>query len=173
MQAAIETLVWPTGVSRPEFCTTKEGRTMGEKWSRKRGVTIFELWASLFADDCAVFFNSRLELVVGTQHLFSHLRKFGLEMHVGRGSTASKTEAMYCPKPHKAYGDEDTGRFMVDGDGFIEFTREFKYLGSIISTTLTSDADVDKRIKSTRHELIQTERHIPPCQGEGIRDPCP
>lgn len=148
MQAAIETLVWPTGVSRPEFCTTKEGRTMGEKWSRKRGVTIFELWASLFADDCAVFFNSRLELVVGTQHLFSHLRKFGLEMHVGRGSTASKTEAMYCPKPHKAYGDEDTGRFMVDGDGFIEFTREFKYLGSIISTTLTSDADVDKRIKS-------------------------
>jgi hypothetical protein len=109
--------------------------------------------------------------------LFSHLRKFGLEMHVGRGSRASKTEAMYCPKPHKAYGDEDTGRFMVDGDGFIEFTREFKYLGSIISTTLTSDADVDQvrdgDFRSTRHELIQTERHIPPCQGEGIRDPCP
>ena len=86
--------------------------------------------------------------MVGTQHLFSHLRKFGLEMHVGRGSAALKTEAMYCPKPHKAYGDEDTWRFAVDGDGFIEFTREFKYLGSIISTSLTSDADVDKRIKS-------------------------
>jgi hypothetical protein len=148
MQAAMETLVWPTGVGRPEFRTIKEGCTMGEKWSRKRGVTTFELWASLFADDCAVFFNNREELVVGTQHLFSHLRKFGLEMHVGRGSTALKTEATYCPKPHKAYGDEDTGRFAVDGDGFVEFTREFKYLGSIISTSLTSDADVDKRIKS-------------------------
>ena len=32
--------------------------------------------------------------------MFSHLRKFGLEMHVGRGSAASKTESMYCPKPH-------------------------------------------------------------------------
>ena len=91
----METLVWPTGVGRPEFHTIKEGCTMGEKWNRKRGVTAFELWASLFADDCAVFFNNREELVVGTQHLFSHLRKFGLEMHVGRGSTASKTEAMY------------------------------------------------------------------------------
>jgi hypothetical protein len=32
--------------------------------------------------------------------------------------------------------------------GFINFTTEFKYLGSIIHPTLTSDADVDKRIKA-------------------------
>ena len=44
--------------------------------------------------------------------------------------------------------DGNTERFAVDGDGFVEFTREFKYLGSIISSELTSDADVDKRIKS-------------------------
>jgi hypothetical protein len=148
MQAAMETLVWPDGVSRPEFRTVNEGKTMGEKWNRKRGATSFELWASLFADDCAVFFNSREELVIGTQHLFTHLRKFGLEMHVGRGSTASKTEAMFCPRPRRAYEDGNTERFAVDGDGFVEFTREFKYLGSIISSELTSDADVDKRIKS-------------------------
>ena len=144
MQAAMDTLVWPDGVSRPEFRTVNEG----EKWNRKRGATSFELWASLFADDCAVFFNSREELVIGTQHLFTHLRKFGLEMHVGRGSTASKTEAMFCPRPRRAYEDGNTERFAVDGDGFVEFTREFKYLGSIISSELTSDADVDKRIKS-------------------------
>ena len=127
MQAAMETLVWPDGVSRPEFRTVNEGKTMGEKWNRKRGATSFELWASLFADDCA---------------------DFGLEMHVGRGSTASKTEAMFCPRPRRAYEDGNIERFAVDGDGFVEFTREFKYLGSIISSELTSDADVDKRIKS-------------------------
>jgi hypothetical protein len=47
MQAAMETLVWPDGVGRPEFYTAKEGKTMGEKWNRKRGATSFELWASL------------------------------------------------------------------------------------------------------------------------------
>jgi hypothetical protein len=32
--------------------------------------------------------------------------------------------------------------------GFIEFATEFKYLGSIAHHSLTSDADVDKRIRS-------------------------
>jgi hypothetical protein len=67
---------------------------------------------------------------------------------VGRGTTASKTEAMYCPKPRKLYEEENTARFQVDGDGFIDFTKKFKYLGSIINSSLTSDSDIDKRIKS-------------------------
>jgi hypothetical protein len=148
MQAAIETLVWPNGFGKPVFRTRMDGKTMGERWDRKRGATSFEFWASLFADDCAVLFNSRAELITGTQHLFDHLRGFGLEMHVGRGTTASKTEAMYCPKPRKLYEEENTDRFQVDGDGFIDFTKEFKYLGSIINSSLTSDSDIDKRIKS-------------------------
>ena len=36
-------------------------------------------------------------------HIFAHLRKFGLCMHVGRGNAASKTEAMYFPPPRMAY----------------------------------------------------------------------
>ena len=148
MQAAMETLLWPEGIEKPQFRTREEGKTMGEKWDRMRGAKTFELWASLFADDCAVMFNSREELVLGTQHLYSHLRKFGLEMHVGRGETASKTEAMFCPKPRKSYEVENTGRFYLDRDGFIDFTEEFKYLGSIVTSSLTSDADVQKRIKS-------------------------
>jgi hypothetical protein len=32
--------------------------------------------------------------------------------------------------------------------GFIEFATKFKYLGSIVHHSLTSDADVDKRIRS-------------------------
>ena len=51
----------------------------------------FELFASLFADDCAIFFVTREDMVTGTSYLFNHLRKFGLKMHVGSGTTASKT----------------------------------------------------------------------------------
>jgi hypothetical protein len=32
---------------------------------------------------------------------------------------------------------------------FIDFTTKFKYLGSIAHHSLTSDADIDKRIRST------------------------
>ena len=42
----------------------------------------------------------------------------------------------------------DTSRFYVDGTGFIDFCEKFKYLGSILHYSLTSDADVDKRIAS-------------------------
>jgi len=41
---------------------------------RKRGVASFELFASLFADDCELFFESRADMVTGTSYLFSHCR---------------------------------------------------------------------------------------------------
>jgi hypothetical protein len=69
-----------------------------------RDVTIFELWASLFADDCALLFNSRDDLVIGANYLYHHLRRtwFGLLMHIGQGDIASKTEApqMTFPRPN-------------------------------------------------------------------------
>ena len=147
IQAALETMDWP--VEKPEFCTREEGTTMGERSGRVRGVTLFNLWASLYADDCAIFFKTRQDLITGSTYLFSHLARFGLHMHVGRGSTKSKTEAMFFPKPRTPYEDADTSSFFIDNDGgFVHFCTEFKYLGSIITPCLTSDADVDKRIKS-------------------------
>jgi hypothetical protein len=49
----METLQWPDGVARPEFMTRESGVHMGENSNRERGATPFELWASLFAGDCA------------------------------------------------------------------------------------------------------------------------
>ena len=168
MQAAMETMNWP--VSKPEFRTRADGVTMGERSYRKRGVSTFELWASLFADDCALFFNSRADLEIGTSYLYNHLRRFGLLVHVGSGNTASKTEAMYFPPPRTLYSTADTSRFNVlnsEGSsiGFIDFTEEFKYLGSIIHHSLTSDADVDKRIKAATATFgalknIFTNKHV-------------
>ena len=151
MQAAMETLRWP--VKKPEFCTRVDGVTTGERSTRKRGVHTFEHWVSLFADDCAIFFETREDLVEGTSYLFNHLRRFGLKMHVGNGSTASKTEAMFFPRPREPYEHGNTERFNVSGDdnstvGYVDFTKEFKYLGSLITPSLTSDADVTKRLKA-------------------------
>jgi len=156
MQAAMETMQWP--VPKPQFRTRADGVTSGERSARKRGATSFDLWASLYADDCAILFETRADLITGTSCLFNHLRKFGLQMHVGTGDTASKTEAMFfpapCPSPANAATANGTERFDVLDEatgtavGFINFTTEFKYLGSIIHPTLTSDADVDKRIKA-------------------------
>ena len=72
----------------------------------------------------------------GSNHIFNHLRKFGLLMHVGRGGTASKTEAMYFPSPRRRYTDENTSNFPVDDTGSISFTESFRYLGSIIHYSL-------------------------------------
>ena len=69
-------------------------------------------------------------------------------MPVGRGDVAPKTEAMCFPPPRTAYEAANTPRFYVDGTGFIDFCEKFKYLGSILYYSLTSDADVDKRIAS-------------------------
>jgi hypothetical protein len=66
-------------------------------------------------------------------------------MHIGTGEIPSKTEAMYFPPPRRLYSDADTSRldvldYLGNPVGFIDFTTEFKYLGSIDHHSLASDA---------------------------------
>ncbi len=155
----METLTWP--VAKPVFRTRSKGVTMVERSSRKRDASSIDLWASLFAGDCAIFFNSRADLELGASYFFNHLRCFGLMMHIGIGTTLSEIEAMYFPPPRvNCSNAAETSHFDVrnaDGSavGFVEFTKEFKYLGSIIDSSLTSDADVDKRIKAATSAFDQ------------------
>jgi hypothetical protein len=165
IQAALETMEWP--VDKPTFCTREGGRLTGENPNHKRGRTLFELWSSLFADDCELLFNNRSDLTTGANYLFLHLASFGLHMHIGRDTTASKTEAMFVPGPNTVYTDGDTSDFTVS-DGFVSFTTEFKYLGSVTHYSLKSDTDVDLRIKSASaafgalRECIFTHKDIRP-----------
>ena len=74
-------------------------------------------------------------------------------MHIGVDTTLSKTEAMYFPPPRVDYYIADTPRLDTrNADGstvcFVAFTKESKSLGSIIDSPLTSDADVDVRMKA-------------------------
>jgi putative component of membrane protein insertase Oxa1/YidC/SpoIIIJ protein YidD len=68
---------------------------------------------SSYADDAALFFNSRDDLERGASSLFSRLLKFGPKMRIDTGVTPSKTEAMYFPR---LYSDADTSRLDVLGD---------------------------------------------------------
>jgi hypothetical protein len=75
-----------------------------------------------------IFFGHVLVAVHQGQRFFAHLRKFGLQMDIGRGATASKAEAIYFPPPRHAYAASGTSRFLVDGTGFVEFSESFKYV---------------------------------------------
>ena len=59
---------------------------------------------------------------MGSNHIFSEHSKFGLQMYIGCGATASQTEAMYFPPQRQAYAAADTSRFLVDGSRFVELS---------------------------------------------------
>ncbi len=82
--------------------------------------------------DCTNF-NSCADLELGAWYLFNHLRRLGLLMHTGVGTTLSETEAMFFPPPRVDYSNADTSRFDIcnaDGSivGFVDFTKNFKYI---------------------------------------------
>ena len=88
----METMEWP--VAKPIFRTSTANHHLhGERSDRKREATSFEFFASLFADDCAVLFESHKDMVIGMDYMYQHFLKFGLEIHLGRGTAKSKTEA--------------------------------------------------------------------------------
>ena len=49
--------------------------------------------------------------------------------------------------------DTETEDIIVDKDGFITFTKYFKYLGSFISFILNDDHDIAGRIKKTNQSM--------------------
>jgi hypothetical protein len=119
---------------------------MGERTERKRGTIKREHGCSLCADDAVFFFNTREDLEKGASCLYAHLLKFGLTMHIGIGATTSKTEALFFPPPRRSYSEANTSRLdVLDGTG--EFYWLHRFYDGIVHHSLTSDADIDKRIR--------------------------
>ena len=70
MAAAMETMEWP--VAKPTFRTSTANHHLhGERSDRKRDATSFEFFASLFADDCAVLFESHNDIVIGMDYMYA------------------------------------------------------------------------------------------------------
>ena len=58
---------------------------------------LLTLFCVLYVDDGAFPFEDRLQLELVLSLIYNHFVKFGLEMHIGRGSKASKTECIFFP----------------------------------------------------------------------------
>jgi hypothetical protein len=75
-------------------------------------------------------------------------------IHIAVDTTLYTTEGMRFPPWREDISTANTSRFDArnsDGCavGFVYFTNDLKYLGSMIGSSLTSDADVNKQIKAT------------------------
>eukprot|EP00978_Attheya_sp_CCMP212_P016715 scaffold44003_cov57-Attheya_sp.AAC.1 len=104
----------------------------------------FDLFYFLYVDDGAMLFDTREDLAKGTQLLFSHFARFGLEMHIGIGDKKSKTECVHFPAVNQQQ-PANLENIQVE-QGFVSFTNCFKYLGSIILSNLNDEIDIDARI---------------------------
>ena len=65
---------------------------------------------------------------------------------MGRNGVRSKMEALFVPNARSSYAAGNTSDMKV-ADGFVGFTKTFKYLGSSVSSSLNDDGEVDLRIK--------------------------
>lgn len=130
--------------------------------------TAFDFWASLYADDAGMVFESREEMQLGARLLKSHLARFALEMHCGQVGadgqikTKSKTEAVYFP-PHPLCSptDDDIAPLHVDDSGsIVTFTDRFRYLGSILDSSLSDEREVVHRIQAATAAFAQLKQTV-------------
>jgi hypothetical protein len=64
-----------------------------------RKLAAYEIFQLLYVDYGAFPFPTRLDLIEGLTLIHSHLARFGLEVHIGRGGGPSKTECVFFPPP--------------------------------------------------------------------------
>jgi hypothetical protein len=103
----------------------------------------------MYADDCMLLFDSKTALIEGTKLFYIQMDRFGLEMHLGRNGKLAKSVAMFVPADYDKYDEADLSEFDVDGlGGCVQYVKEFKYLDSIIHSSLDSIHDVQARLKS-------------------------
>ena len=62
-------------------------------------LTAYEILQCLYIDDGAFPFGSREDLKRGMELIFHHFGRFGLEMHIRRGASPSKTKCVFFPPP--------------------------------------------------------------------------
>jgi hypothetical protein len=121
-----------------------------------------------YADDGALLFSSREDLLEGTKRIRTHLERFGLTMHAGTSSKESKSFALFVPAGGRIYEDGDTDKLELEDGCHIPFVKKFKYLGAIINSELTDGEECTWRIaKATQvfgalRQAVFSKRGITP-----------
>ena len=99
----LDTTWTSSNIPKPQFhrhdmSNTKGAKLTGHNIMRDfHNSSTFNTYHILYLDDGSFLFQSRTDLVNGLEIINNIFNSMGLEMHVGRGDTKSKTEAMYFP----------------------------------------------------------------------------
>jgi len=67
------------------------------KMSKSKKLITYEILQCLYVDDGAFPFGTREDMQRGMELIHHHFMRFGLEMHIGRGTSESKTECVFSP----------------------------------------------------------------------------
>ena len=147
---------WRTLHQRP-LCVyrTKEDFVLtGRRYNTKGSE--FSVDDSEYADDTAVVFETRSDVVTYSPLLMNHFEKFGMEIHTGdllNPDKPSKTEVLFVSKPPKTYNDPssfdgaDLSPILLGNSKFFPIVDKFCYLGCMISRDCKDNIDVAHRIK--------------------------
>ena len=88
-----------------------------------RSLTAVEILQCLYVDDGAFIFTSRTDLMTGLDLIHKHFARVGLEMHIEREGSPSKTECVFFPSPGffdshlpALPHDNDNFRYALDGE---------------------------------------------------------
>jgi hypothetical protein len=81
--------------------TSGKGKLRGHlpKEYLSRELSAIEILQCLYVDDGAFIFKSSADMTHGLALLYRHFGHLGLDMHIGRGETPSKTECVFFPPP--------------------------------------------------------------------------
>ena len=87
-------------IPRPSFTIPElsKGTLLGLKTrpiDRKTNFSLYFIYILLYVDDAAMIFSDRVLLLKGTHLLFRNMARWGLEMHIGREGTPSKSECVF------------------------------------------------------------------------------
>ena len=121
---------------------------------------------SFYVDDAAFIFLSREDIERGGKLIQSHFRRFGLTIHAGnktKKNDKSKTEAMFIPGAGKkedtnATAIDEEAEIMIGEHAFYSYTKKFKYLGSIFTSSLKDDDDIKRRINQACGAFTQAQK---------------
>ena len=100
-------------------------RTQGKKFSQGNLLTLF---CVLYVDDGVFPFEDRLQLKLGLSLIHNHFVKFGLEMHIGRGNKASKTECIFFPPPGFFHRKKIVS-YKINGENMVSIRRSKQVKG--------------------------------------------
>ena len=106
----------------------------------------FTHWLSLYVDDSAFILPTREDATKTADLTLNHLKRFGLQMHTGTSNKKSKTEVLFIPRRNDTSNSTDLSPIILSNGTQITFTTQFTYLGSVITSTLSDDIDINQRI---------------------------